>query len=143
MLPHGNYPIKSGPLKGWLFYEPYGKAVDEIADYIRANVAPQDSLLIMSDLYLLNAMTGRDSYRGVSYMWPMFFQDAPIGARPETVRQNILEHPPDWILVKREEGKIGDVMAILQHFQFPEDYLKDYGLVQTWGPYGMLKRTRS
>jgi len=137
--PHGSYPLKTGGFKGWLFYESYGRTIDEIAAFIQEKIPPEESLLILTDLYVLNGLTGRDSYRGIASIWPFFIPIETGGAPKEKIRDNILEHPPDWLLVKKGSG-LEDVAVLLKAFEFPESFLKGYALVKTWGPYGILRR---
>ena len=96
--PVGDYVIKAKPFAGWRCDRGHGKALDLLVESFTQNVPKNQTFLNLSDMYILYALTNRDSYRGVPFVILYGMVPAP-GAQAEAVRQNILAHPPDWIIV--------------------------------------------
>ena len=138
ILSMGNYALRAKPLRGWLLNPTDGRMVDEIADYIQVSIPKTESLLILTDLQILYALTGRESYRGVPFLFDIEEVPAP-GKQTEWVRRHITENPPDWLLTHREEGPF-PVNRLIPYLGLPENFLSRYQLAKTWGSYGLFKK---
>ncbi|MBF0254480.1 MAG: hypothetical protein HQL11_05095, partial [Candidatus Omnitrophica bacterium] len=108
--PVGSYALKSHPFEGWLC-DPYkGKEIDEVVDFVKKTVPVNESLLILTDLQVVNALTGRQGYPGVTLFW-IDGEWPTKGLLREQVRQNILSNPPDWILTHQKRVPFGYFIA--------------------------------
>jgi hypothetical protein len=143
--PEGDYALKAGPLKGWMCRRATGELVDQMVTYIGDNVPKEDSLLILADMQILYALTGRESYRGVPFIFdvrPGYELPVP-GRQLEEVRKNVLADLPDWVLV-HEGGQQLETDFFVQDidsFLGLRDVLRaQYDRLMQWGPYVLLKR---
>jgi hypothetical protein len=133
-----NYEMRTAPFRGWRFNQFDGEVVDLIVDYLNTVVPKEDSFLVLCDLAIIYALTGRDSYRGVPINGLANIDPAP-GKQWEDTRTQILNHLPDWLLIKKQDGHLVDELF---------DYLKlnpiltQYELTKMWGPYGIFKRKK-
>ena len=96
--PLGNYRIKSKPMEGWLAYKLQGESLDRMVEYINMNIPKNESLLNLTDMYIVYALTNRDSYRGITCT----FIDGIIpnpGRQTQQVHRNILSNLPKWIVL--------------------------------------------
>ena len=94
----GTYPLKSQPLAGWLFNPLRGQFLDELVRFTKETIPEQDSLLNLSDMYILNALAGRDSYPNIPFQFMEHVIPAD-GKQTELVRNNIVTNPPDWVII--------------------------------------------
>jgi len=135
----GNYYLKSEPLKGWKFYRGQGVPLDNLVEYIKKNIPANESILNLTDMYIVNALTGRDSYRGVPFMFHIVHEHLPRkGKQAEQVRQNILNHLPDWIVWNFEPPMFG--IPLLEYLNIKDEIQSAYTPVKRWGRYLLLKR---
>ncbi len=135
--PIGNYALKTPPLNGWMFDEGKGKPLDAMCAYIRENVPPQDSLLNLSDMYVLYALTGRDSYHGI----PTVFWRKSIpaeGQQVEQVRTHILQNQPQWLIIDSFSSRME--LDYLQLNKWAEDC---YAPIFKTGDYELLQLKNS
>lgn len=135
--PTGDYALKSKPLNGWLCERASGQPLDEMVEFFNANIPVSDSLLVLGDMQLLYALTGRDSYRGV----PFIFQtgDLPVrGEQVTAVHNRILSAPPDWILWHLHDPTYGK--TLLKYIGVWEDIQRLYTPVKVWSYYVLLRR---
>ena len=134
--PAGNYVIKTKPLEGWRAPRFQGEPLDQLVEYINKNIPPTEPLLNLTDMYIIYALTGRDSYRGIPFV---FFQDQlpARGEQAEQVQQNILSHPPDWILVNLNSS------PVLQNMKIQEEIQSKYLPVFQTGEYFLLQKINS
>jgi hypothetical protein len=140
--PHGNYPLKAKPLRGWLFHESIGPILDDMASYIRANVPAGESLLILCDMQILNPLTGRDGYKGVPFIWHAGEYPRTEGGQIDLINATLKKNPPDWLLISSGPGIQGitDYAVLFSYLRFPPDFLGRYSLAKSWGPYALLRR---
>lgn len=141
LYPHGRYQLKTKPLEGWQFIHPEGAAIDYLADYIKKNVPPSDSLLILSNLQILNALTGREGYPEVPYIWEP--EGFPLQGTPviEKAREHILKNPPDWIVFTLggpwyESLQLHNLLKYMDLLELEEQYKIAGGLEN----HGILKK---
>jgi hypothetical protein len=132
--PFGDYTLQSGPLKGWKTEAWAGKPADALVDYINEFVPKTDSLLNLTDMYIIYALTGRDSYRGIPVMFMEKNMPAP-GRQTNLVREYILTHPPQWIIVQ-----IGTFIDEIRFLDLDKEFREHYVAVFRSGWYFLLKR---
>lgn len=63
------YPIKSEMLKGWLAYPWEGYPLDKMAAIIRERIPQTESLMNLTDFYIICALTGRPSPLHIPYVF--------------------------------------------------------------------------
>ena len=137
---HREYVIKTEPLTGWQSPQALGEAFDQVSIYLNQSVPKKDSLLILAPLYPLYAMTGRQSYRGISYDFKIENMPAP-GAHVQRVKKVILNNPPDWLLTYKDESPF-PINAQLAYMEIQGFILAHYKIEKSWGPIGLLKKVR-
>jgi hypothetical protein len=130
----GDYLIKSESLKGWRCAFSQGFALDEMASAVNQHIPKDESLLILTDLYIINAITNRESYRGIPFGFMREFLPVP-GKQTEEVKTHILENPPDWILTHRASFK-GEIEML----ELQEEIRDNYKLMKSSQGYILLKR---
>jgi len=138
--PVGHYAIRTKALEGWLCDQEKGELLDMAADYIQKYIPTKDSLLILSDMQIIYAVTGRVSFPGV----PFLFQagDLPVpGRQVQQVKENIFRQPPDWILWNMEEPTFG--RKLMQYLGIWERIQADYFPFKRWQFHVLLKRNPS
>lgn len=128
------YKLKSEPLTGWLMPSKEGWMLDQIVEYIKTQVPPQDSILNLSDFYMIYALTGRESYRGINYA---FFEDVfpRAGKQTAEIKKHILSHLPDWMII-RVSSFDGEIKAL----DMATEIVTLYHPVQQVGDALILKR---
>ncbi len=132
---NGFYELKTKPFQGWRFDVYEGQILDEIVQFV--NLIPKkDSLLVLSHLFIVYSLAGRNSYRGIPVDFNPGTDPAP-GEQWHKVHERILNNPPDWILVSKEPGRIAN--ELVEYLQL-EPLLPEYKLIKTWGKYGILRR---
>jgi len=134
---NGNYQLQTGPFKGWYFDEFTGKLLDQIVGYFNQFVSPEDTLLILTDLMIVNGLTQREPLRGIP---PSFVAHAtPVpGKEFNQVRNQIINNPPDWILLHKDDDY--PVNPVYEYLDLGPGFLSAYMRVKTWGRYGLFKR---
>ena len=133
----GTYALQAKPLKGWLFDEFRGKILDQMVDFIDMNIPKKDSILVVTDMQILYALTDRPSYPGIPIQG--FQKDgmpAP-GAQLEQVHKTISAHPPDWIVVD-----IGNVMNEIPYLGLSEALKTRYTLAKSFGLFAIFKKKK-
>lgn len=142
-FPVASYSFTKGPFEGWLVGEDPDRALNPMIEFVKTEIPKEDSLLILTNLQIINALTGRDSYRGVPFLWDLRLEIVPApGKQLESVwEQIVVKDPPVWILTEREPQfppeKINELIAYLH---LPPEFLSQYRVVKNWGRYGILKR---
>ncbi len=137
--PFGTYPLKTKSMEGWLAEEKTGEALDDLVQYINQKVSKTDSLLILTDLQILYALTGRESYKGIPFILMVPYEPPP-GPRMERVRQQILTHPPDWIITHRDHTTTGMVDQIIPYMGLREFVINTYTPVASINNYAVLRK---
>lgn len=143
MSPIGNYHLQTEPLKGWRSDREIGMAIDDLAQFIHREVAKDDSLLILTALQILYALTERDSFRGVPFAWnPMWdFDEKRMYAQAKKV---IMNDPPDWIIYHPQTLPSTTMVSLSNHamkYCGIEDFVEDaYHEVYESGPFKVLRR---
>ena len=140
--PPNRYRLKSGPLKGWMLHRQVGEQLDGIVEFIKNNVAEEDSFLILSDRQIIYSLSGRESYRGVPFHWFVGTIPAP-GKQWIVVHNRIVQNPPDWILTYRDDEKVHPINKLFAYLQFPDPLLAQYVLVKYWNDHAILKRVNN
>ncbi len=132
--PVGVYAIETEPFKGWHTDPIKGQALDQFANFIKSNVPADQSLLVLSDLQILYALTGRDSYRGI----PLFVfrkNHMPVpGKQLEEVSRHLREHLPDWIILD-----VDNYFLEIPYLGLKDIINKDYFVVFPSGPYALIR----
>ena len=132
-----NYSIESGPFRGWRCTYARGRMVDEMAGYVQKNVPQDESLLVLSDVTVLYAFSGHDSYRGM----PVFFDDQalPSGSNAKgKMRTAILSDPPIWLIMHR--GITPYVSFLVHELELRDFILEHYWPVKSFGNYVLLRK---
>ena len=132
--PEGEYVLYAEPLKGWRFHLKDGLPLDQLSRFIKERVPPEDSILNLTDLYIIYALTDRDSFRGIP---PFFFGNAfpAPGPQLERVRETILKNSPDWIIV--HFGGFDNELMFLRMGDMVRD---DYVPIMRSGLYVLLRK---
>ncbi len=132
--------LKNGPLKGWLFKKEDGESLDGIIEYVNKNVPKEDSLLVLTDLQILYASTGRESFKGIPHNF--LPGDLPAqGKQLNTVRNNILNNLPEWIVTHHRETSF--VTPLLHYLDITEVLNREYRPVYTRHNYVILRHKQS
>ncbi len=137
--PVGDYAMKAPELRGWLAKSHKGIAVDELTEYIKANVAPDDSLLVLTDLQILYPLTDRDSYRLTPPFWGIPVAPAP-GKEMEEFRKGFRKDPPLWIVTHKKT--IAHLNDLISYLGLEEDIVSSYIITKESDYYIMLRRIR-
>jgi len=135
--PFGNYALKAKPLQGWMLKHEDGEDIDGMVKFIKEEVKPNQSLLVLTDMQILYPLTGRDSYKGIPFFFHENYVPAP-GKQVELVRKKILENPPDWIITHRFKRSF--VTFIVQYLELRNFVVEGYDPVKSWHNYAILKR---
>lgn len=143
--PVGTYPLQSKPLEGWLADPETGKSLDEIVQFFQREVPRNESLLVLSDLQVLYALTGKESFRGVPFIFSTQVNLIPSpGKQMEEVRHRFLTHPPDWIVDFAKGARITlerEQVKDLADFLGLEEFIQtSYVPAGQWGDYVLFKR---
>ena len=116
-----------------------GEALDAAVIWINKNIPKNESLLVLTDLQVLYPLTGRDSYRGVPFIFAA--GELPgLGKQLEQVRNHILTYPPDWIITHRIPLASHKVRAIVSYLGLKEFILNSYVHAQIYNQYVILRR---
>ena len=132
------YELKAEALRGWHVPEAWGKSLDAIYEFLNLHSRPEESLLVLTNMQSLYALTKRESLRGIGFQFVLNDMPAP-GKQTEEVRRVIMDHAPVWIVTHREKTthKINDLIDYLGL----EDFIfAHYDLINTWGAYGLLRK---
>lgn len=132
--PLGNYVLKSKPFDGWLAYQKQGEPLDNLVAYIRTHVPETDSLLNLTDMFIIYSLTGRDSFRGITCTYIEGIIPNP-GRQVEQVRKNILSHLPEWVVLS-----VDAIPVELRYLGIQQEILTSYQPVVRTGPYFLLKK---
>lgn len=132
--------IQKGPLKGWLLSSAEDGAVNDMMSFIEKNIPEQEPLLILTDLQILYSMTGRESFRGVPFLFTVGVVPAP-GKQLQDVRETITQNPPNWILTHRDPGTTG-INQLVRYLGIEPFIAEHYQLVQYWNRYGMFRKIK-
>jgi hypothetical protein len=124
----GDYSLKTKPLNDWLFEKEDGLALDEIVPYIQKNIPENESILIASNVLIINLLIGRESYKGLPYIY-----SSDLVASPEQrneIQTAILSNPPTWIITEivKNIGKEANDLNFLKY-----KILDDYKLFKIFG----------
>lgn len=129
--------LKNGPLKGWLFKKTDGEALDGIIEYVNAKVPENEALLVLTDLQILYASTGRESFKGIPHNF--LPGDLPAqGKQLQTVRENILNNLPEWIVTHHKETSF--VTPLLHYLDITDVLNREYRPVYTHHNYIVLRK---
>jgi hypothetical protein len=135
--PYGDYALRSEPLRGWMFREGDGRDLDALHDFVKENVPEEETVLVLTDLQILYPLTGRDSFRGVPFIFLVDHLPVP-GKQLEQVRQNIMEKPPDWIVTHRLRASF--VTFLIHYLELRDFIVSNYTPVKSWDTYAILRR---
>ncbi len=133
----GSYKLKSEPLDGWLFGKEDGEKVDHIVEYIKSNIPREKTLLILGDHSIIYALAGRDSYKGVFFLFttPLIVKAPSLQVK---MRQNLNHNPPDFIItyIKKGSEHLLDASDII----IPDEFALQYQLLEVWNDFGIFRR---
>lgn len=132
----GSYKLKTKPLNGWLFGKEAGENVDRMVEYIKSNVPREKTLLILGDYSIIYALAGRDSYKGVPFLFIPDISQAPsIQAK---IRQNLNNNPPDFIITTMKKGS--EQLLDASEVRMPDEFSRQYRRLETWNDFGIFRR---
>ena len=131
--PIGDYAIKTEPLKGWRSNPYQGMVLDESVKFLKSHMDDDDTLLVVTDMQILYALTGRDSYRGIQLI--VFQKDhAPVpGQQVQEVKKKIQANLPDWIVTDA-----GGYIEIMPYIGMAETIREKYEVAKNMGHYAIL-----
>lgn len=96
-----DYPLRAAGFEGWRCNGRIGRGVDETADYIRASIPRDETLLVLPDATILYGLTERESFRGAPFLFHRG-QAPPPGIDMARFRAIFASRPPDWIVWHRQ-----------------------------------------
>lgn len=128
------------PLKGWKAYAFTNKFFEPLAEYVRDSIPKDDSMLILTDAQLLNAMFGRKPYPHSPWLWHVNYTPKP-GEDLEKVRRAIRENPPDWIIYHRIPTCFM-LSRIVPYLDMSMMFAREYVLEKDFGNYLVYKRKK-
>jgi len=138
--PEGNYVLRRGTLKGWRCDSYLGKSLDTIIGFFEEEVPAEDRMLVLTDLQLLYAMTGRRSFPGMPLSWVDFWW--PIkGPMMDGVVQSMRSDWPEWII--SHSGRIAFGTTIMDYLGIKDEVFKQYVLYKETGNYVILLRKKN
>lgn len=143
--PIGNYALRSEPMRGWMCRKERGEALDQAVEYVKSHIPPEDSLLVLGDLQILYALTGRQSFRGVPFIFGTAagFEMPSLPRLRRQVRENVLANPPRWVLLLEGPPELETDVFIQDldlFFGWREEFRTRYDRVTQWGRYVLLKK---
>lgn len=133
-----DYEIQTEPLKGWRCIKVWGEPMDEIVRFVNTSVPKEDSLLVISPMQIVYALTRRESYRNIPFQFLINVNPAP-GRQLEEVRNAILANPPRWLITHRDRGPF-PVNVMLPYMRLQEFVFKNYEVIRSWGSYAILRK---
>jgi hypothetical protein len=142
----GNYPLKTGPFKGWLFPEDQGMVLDELVSFAKDHIAKEEEILILCDLHIGYALIQKESFKQLSWQFPVLPNPENLFSGYGKSGQYIQDNPPTWLLYRKidnieDEGSlIRDVRYLFNFLNIPENFLNQYSLEKNWGEYYLLKK---
>jgi len=135
--PLGQYAIKTGGMRGWMCDQKTGENLDDLVKYINKQIPKHDTLLVLTNLQILYALTGRDSFRHVPFIFTQGEVPA-LGKQMETVRNHIMAHPPDWVITHTDYTFSNTLL--IQYLDLFDFLHERYVPVEKWGIYLMLRK---
>ena len=135
--PVGDYALTIKPLQGWLTHAPEGKPLEKLVDFVNSYVGKNDRLLNLSNMYVIYALTGRESYPHIPFIFITDIFPAH-GRQAKEVKKAILQNPPKWIILHRSSYL--DEIPALGIKTFIND---EYKIIARVGFYYVLKRKDS
>jgi len=132
--PAGTYAVKTDGLSGWMSDPVRGEALDNMAAFINSSVPAGDRILVLSDMQILYALTGRPSYPHIPLIQLQENHAPPPGRQQEKVTDYIHEHKPDWLVVD-----ILSYLRVIPYMGLSEMINQEYTIVSTSGPYAILQ----
>jgi hypothetical protein len=134
------YKLKAKPLEGWLLTQADGSQIDAIVDFVNSNIPKNESLLVMTNLQIIYPLTDRVGPRNMPITWHKDGYGPVLGDPFMITRKQLIENPPDWLLVSRKPNFQADDFSGLLKYLKLERFKDFYALVKSWGPYAILKR---
>jgi len=132
----GDYAIKSKPFEGWICHRKQGKPLDEMVKMIKDHIPKDQTILNLTDMYIIYALTQRESFRGITIAF--WKNETPAAGRQrDQVRKNILENLPGWIIAHGASYKDQFV-----NLGIKEEILNSYTPMARSGAYLLLKRNK-
>jgi|GEM_PF-1644409 len=138
----GDYAIQAAPFKGWKCGRVRGEPLDAMVRFINENIPKDDEILILTNMHILNGLTGRPGYKGIPWYFSPGFLPAPGTTVYDQVRKTILTHPPSWIVTNTPGFNlaVGTEKMVIQQLDLERVLPKHYALVKTFGDYLLLRR---
>jgi hypothetical protein len=137
---YGDYRIRAEGMRGWTCRPADGAALDGMVDYLREHAEPDDAVLNLSWMYPVTPLLGRDSFRGITFIWFVDNHPQP-GAESVEVRDQIMNNLPEWILADSTEGNPFGTLSMVEYMGLDQAGLfSHYAPVKRWDPYTLLRR---
>lgn len=135
--PRGDYELRSDGLRGWKTKKAQGEAVDGLVTFINAQIPKTDSLIVLTDLQILYPLTGRESYRGIPWIFTIDQSPAP-GKQLGAFRTNFIATKPLWIVTHK--ARVAYITNLLGYLGIAEEIQTNYLLAAEFGNYAVLRR---
>ena len=135
--PFGTYPLKSKSVEGWMAPKEKGPQIDQLVEFIKTYIPKNESLLILTDLQILNPITGRESYKGIPFIW-YDNEEPPPGKQLINVHNRILQNPPLWVITHRHADGNSFANSIIPYLGLQEFVMNDYVSVRVYDDYVVL-----
>ncbi len=135
----GDYTLQVQPLRGWKCAKGEGEFIDDIVQGFRSYVPEKDSFLVLTDLPILYSLMGRDSYRGIPFIFHQGVLPA-MGKQWAQVRARITGNPPDWILIHSSQKAPSPLLYIVDYLDLDSFLRERYTPIKAWPTYILLRR---
>ncbi len=137
--PIGDYVLQSKPFDGWRTDRETGEAVDALVLAINSYVPKKDSILILTDIQIIYALTQRESFKGMPFIFT-YKASPPPGKLLEETRDQILNHPPDWIITHIDQKPLSGVRMLIPYLRLEDFVLNSYMPMLVKNNYILLKK---
>lgn len=138
--PLGEYSLQAKSLKGWRTEPAKGQSLDRLVDFIETKIPREDSILVLTDMQMLNPMTGRQSYRGIPWHFVLDTLPAP-GEQLARVRDQIESHRPDWIVTHK--AKVPYISSLIDYLGLWQAIRSNYGIAYDDNLYLVLRKQKA
>ncbi|MEI8345503.1 MAG: hypothetical protein WCG06_05470, partial [Candidatus Omnitrophota bacterium] len=131
------YRLLNGPLKGWGCDRLRGETLEAVCEFVIRYVPSSEPLLILTDMQIVNPLTGRDSYRHIPWNWDVYGLPA-AGSQLRSVSGRLRADSPIWILMNKSSD--GYLAKLIPYLGLTEDLQLHYTVAMAWGDYWLLHR---
>jgi hypothetical protein len=137
-----DYEFQTPAFCGWHCNGRTGEGLDQVVQYINANVPKEESVFVFPDCTMIYGLTGRDSYRKMPFIFHLNY--IVTGKWLVECREHFLAEPPQWIVLRYGPGETThpdfQPERLLKWLTIDEFIRDNYGVVWSHGQFHMLRR---